>query len=303
MKPLLAVIRNVDISSTQIQGKSPLIVSKPIESPSTGSPYAKILCSLFLLSFLPCYGSTVFIWLDRDGIVAGSDSLETQEFGTAMKEGMTCKIKPAGEFYVAATGMTRANNPANLAEILFSPFEIARSLAANSTDVRDLMGKFIEATQPQFQIMMMQWLRQNPTRFMKDVNGRDGALAVAIFEISHEGPVIGIVSFSATVGPVGVQVNHSAPKFCPDECDMARGAIARLGAQDTLPIGPMPTNNNDAIPWVAGVVRAEIDADEMRAERENKSRAVGGPISMLSLTRSVTRWPEGYHETCPEQPR
>jgi hypothetical protein len=117
----------------------------------------------------------------------------------------------------------------------------------------------------------------------------------------RHGPKLALVSFTATASARRIQVDHPPPQYCPgDGCNLAIGAVARLGSQDTKGIGPPPTDVQTAVPWVAAIVKSEIDSDKAKSERDKRARMVDGPVSVLVLTRGVKRWPDGYHETCPD---
>jgi hypothetical protein len=302
MKPILAVVGDVNIPRAKIQGACSYTIKNPVHRWSTSPPYSKILRVFCLLGFSPlCSASAVAIWLNTESIVVAADSLESQEIGATTNGAMVCKIQPIGRLYMAATGTPSVNVAGRPTEVLFSAVGIARSLVSAITDdIRALLPNFIREAEPRFQEIMTSRLRDNPDRFMRDIDGKGGALSVAIFGVTQDGPAIGKVGFIATATSSGVRVTHSEPQYCPGECNLVGGVIARLGSQ-YVESTEIPTTEERAMSWAASTIESEIAADEGRSRRDNKSRIVGGPISMLILSRSVTRWPEGYHETCPEQ--
>lgn len=248
---------------------------------------------------LPCFGTAIVIWVNRDGIVAGSDSLAGNESATGVTQEILCKIQPVGKFYIASARYWRGFQKDRPSELTYSTVEIARSLASQNIKLEDLVPRFIDIIQPKLQLAMFTFYREEPARFMSEANGTS-ILSVSIFGMSDEGPRLATVNFKARVDLLGVMVEHSPPSYCSRECSSS-GGVLRLGSQNVSRPRPLLANTDEAIPWVVDLIESEIKESQLRSERDHTLQTVGGPVSVLVLTRSVTRWAEGYHEACPEQ--
>ena len=302
MKPDFSIVGNIDVSRSQIRYHRTFLVQEVIQRSRAIVTHSQIFWIGLLLGSLPCFGSTVFIWLNRDGIVAVADSLERdiKPDGTVRHKNI-CKIESVGRFYIASTGFPTAFFDERPKRYIYSAPEEARSLASTATDVKDLTSKFIKSIEPKMRTAMSLTFGFNPKRFITDINGRDGALAVCIFEMTKVGPSLAIVSFTATATATGVRVDHTPPRYCPGDCSgLLKGVTVRLGAQNANGTGPVPTTPQEAIPWVTRIVESEIAIDRSKAERDKIPREVGVSLSVMVITRTAAYWQKAENrQTCP----
>jgi len=261
-----------------------------------------LVAALFAIS-LPCFGSTVVVWLTTEGIVAAADSLELASDRLSVTQPTVCKIPPLGGYYFASTGYTRMELAGGKEELLYSSKDVAQAVAQDSKGIDEFTSKFIGVMKQKLTTAMTASLKADRRYFMSEINGKGGALSATVFGIEEDQPKVAIIAFTITAATSSeVRVQESVQR-CPGTqgCDLERGIFAQLGIRDFMgpKLEPNPPTLVDAVPWAAALIQAEIDGDQARSERQKAPRKVGSPIAILTIRPSGAQWADGYQGACP----
>jgi len=273
-----------------------------IDGDVLGFTEVKALAATLLALALPCFGSTVIVWLTPEGIVAAADSLETASDKLSVTQPTVCKFLPLGNYYFASTGYTRMEIAGGRDELLYSSKDVAQAVAQESNGIDDFTSKFVEAMKQKLTSAMGASLKADRRHFLREINGKGGALAATVFGIEEGQPKVSLIAFSVTAsGTSEVKVQESVQR-CPGAqgCDLERGIFAQLGIRDFMgpKLEPNPPTLVDAVPWAANLIQAEIDGDQVRSQRQRMTRRVGGPITILTIRPTGAQWADSYQGVC-----
>ncbi len=288
MKPLSAVIANIDIAIHQVIDSESSVIVFPAVRGSKNTKAHVLWCAVTLALLIlagagRCGGTTVIAIRGDDYVVLGSDSMIIAMRADRNVSLPGCKVQQMNKVFFGAAGVLGGPG--------FNAYEIARKASMKGADTVAIANRFEGAARGPFTAFVQRFRRENPTAFSRYCNDRD-CLQVAFASFDNGTPKLAIRSFRvATRGELTI-VAPDARMDCPGDC--VTGA-----EQVVLGVNSEATSVFDRTPhfWkLRGIVAGmdELIGTEIVAHGD----AVGPPVSILILDKAGARWMPGHQGLC-----
>jgi hypothetical protein len=288
MKPLLSIATHIDVGIKQLLNALTRLRITRIHAPTlVVSPHVLGSFACFLLLAPAAFGTSGIVIVTSDYVIIGADSAVAHSGRTT---GITqqCKIIKEGSTFFFISGEYTA------VQIGLDSYALAREAVTKGKTIEGAIH-FVEERIPSYIPALVAHTKfSSPDVYAR---WRDGVPIISIVFASLEDgdPIAGIVNF---------RIDAAGNPMIPNERRIMRSAPGQIQVMEFASHLEMDRIIDNVPKWrrtwslsPAGAVQSLIQA-EIDASTREKRFDVGGPISILLISRDFSGMERGYEGKC-----